>query len=961
MTHQELLAEILEQEQADKIIPFLKSLTDKERKALVPEIKKARKKYSEFVPKGNNSYGAVGTPAQFKILKICVFICSDINEAKKLRYWDVPVATTIDQLVEWYSPAWFSDYVNRTVNEEYVGYSYKEIMNWSEKGLVSPIPELIAKILPQVIYKAERTGNSNFYHFTPQALEEYPITLQTHIWYLFNYENPINWTGGYGLQKKDMQPNASWIGIFKTFTADKKLERLCVLKESLLAVNRNFNKTLTGWFVDLFIAMEPTESELLELQNELFGTLNSPQSKPVNNTLKLFAGICNSADFNYNEFIGNLPLLLSSETKSIVISALSIADKISKKLPDSREEICVHVCNAFLSKDETIQSKASKIIQQYGNFESVKLKETLSAFTDSLLVNTKKVLQSFLADRQVNIHATVVENKQVVKVESLINSYNAIPTVNTIDELIFLASQAFDNNESYHIDLLPAALIKFNADLTAENIIQLEPAFQRAYKLVMSGGISTTGLFDNLLAIFFIDFGIFLKSRFENELKNVIKLHEKSKKEDEEGRKNWTWYKNHLCSLKKWNTEQSAQSYIPMRQVLLTGLQKINSDNKLPLLSTPTHTPAWIDPCILIDRLTGYQKNGYKPDNMDFQLALSRCALDNTETALQLAKNKLSGEYKELISFLLDKDAKPKAPFSEPAIWMTAALTKTPEKTYAEFESFSFAKIPRPYLNGLFKWNTINETYLAYGNYNSAKKGYDRYKDIRQTIIVENQKGYDSSIDNTQLLCEHFIHTSKIRETDLSRAILHLPNNPAPILADVVARHMNSALYNEVTERNTVTAGIKTLDKLTIPFNEIIYLFMGTCMLNADKTIRAYAAEVWIDRVNKQTIASKEIGKVIGIHEKIEWGPLKRFTDLVISNMMNISKQHDLELEELFTACLLQLDEPIKDLKKLLEIYFELLSINQSKIDNDINIKLTKWMENTTLKKACKQLLSLNK
>lgn len=38
-----------------------------------------------------------------------------------------------------------------------------------------------------------------------------------------------------------------------------------VLKESLLAVNRGFNKNQTNWYVDLLTALEPAENECLQL------------------------------------------------------------------------------------------------------------------------------------------------------------------------------------------------------------------------------------------------------------------------------------------------------------------------------------------------------------------------------------------------------------------------------------------------------------------------------------------------------------------------------------------------------------------------------------------------------------------------------------------------------------------------------------------------------------------------
>ena len=69
---------------------------------------------------------------------------------------------------------------------------------------------------------------------------------------------------------------------------------------------------------------------------------------------------------------------------------------------------------------------------------------------------------------------------------------------------------------------------------------------------------------------------------------------------------------------------------------------------------------------------------------------------------------------------------------------------------------------------------------------------------------------------------------------------------------------------------------------------------------------------------------------------------------------MNVSPLHNRELENLIVAMLAGLPEkPIKDLKKLLEIYAELLSINHSKAkDEQVLHLLDIWKGVANLKKA---------
>ena len=159
---------------------------------------------------------------------------------------------------------------------------------------------------------------------------------------------------------------------------------------------------------------------------------------------------------------------------------------------------------------------------------------------------------------------------------------------------------------------------------------------------------------------------------------------------------------------------------------------------------------------------------------------------------------------------------------------------------------------------------------------------------------------------------------------------------------------IRSAIYaptlNEVREAGITQAAIEALHQLRHTWHEVSYLLEATCMLVADKTSRSYAAEIWIERV----------GSILGSHQHTGWGPLKRLTDLIQQQMINVSPLHNRELEKLIVAMLAGLPEkPVKDLKKLLEIYAELLSINHSKAEDEHVLHLLDaWKGVANLKKA---------
>lgn len=191
-------------------------------------------------------------------------------------------------------------------------------------------------------------------------------------------------------------------------------------------------------------------------------------------------------------------------------------------------------------------------------------------------------------------------------------------------------------------------------------------------------------------------------------------------------------------------------------------------------------------------------------------------------------------------------------------------------------------------------------------------------------------------------------------QNDLPRLAWLTPNMPEPLLVWCIRSAIYDPMLNEVREIGITKATIEALHQLRHTWHEASYILEASCMLVADKTSRSYAAEIWIDRVGKGCIDSKRIGKILGSHQHTGWGPLKRLTGLIQQQMMNVSPLHNRELENLIVAMLAGLPEkPIKDLKKLLEIYAELLSINHSKAkDEQVLHLLDVWKGGANLKKA---------
>ncbi len=959
---------ILKKDKEGVIIPFLKTLDKKQKREFVPGLKKLHKYYSDYVyvdTSGLKSGSARWTANQRMILSTAAFLCYNQKDFAQSQSYGIINRNSLNEILPWYCPDWFNDYINNYANENFVPYflSYDWYMELIEKGYIKEHPGLIAKILPQSIFTPLNRG----YDYNPENLLKREITLNEHIWYLFSYENTINWSDRYvGVSEKSK--DGLWIDTFKKYVDEGKLDRQRVLKETLSASNKSFNQTLSGWFTELFIQLDPSKNELIRLQDELLNTLNSPHSKVVNISLKYLKEIAPAPEFAFDAFLDHAPLVLTSETKTAVSSALMILDKLAKKHHERKEEICVTSCQALIHEDEQLQIRAAKLIHKYGDVSSSVIKETLANYFDALFLEPRNLLSAYLE----TANAEAANIAEEIHQEKTILSEIAVPE--TLDDLVFLASQAFDQNETYHFDLLPAALLKFQGEMTAANILKLMPAFQRAYKIVTGDWHGARGFLDDMLAIFFIDYGQLLIKFYPEEAGPIRQMNELFRDSEQEKKYKWSGYGIRINSgIRAWSVFTKSSGYKPYKHILLSAFFLLERKMELPLLSTPTHAPCRVSSVALIERLFRYQEAKIIPGDMDFQVAVARCMKDNREEALNFANGKLKGEYRLLISFLFGGDYQPTDSYKLKNTWLVTSLT-TGKKELAK-RWFSYSGLSDQYLLADFEWSSKVEHY-TYKQYDYALKKNIQVPGTRKVIeikfgdkqkkpsaikgllnaILPNQKELELSLyDFTELKYEYILS----EHNDIKRLIYLNPAHPELLLAHIIHKGLRSPDFSGENEKKLIINTLEALLALNSVYGKMGHLLIASCMISSDKTVRNYAAELWIKGVSENTLQSEQIGEIIGIHEKIELAPLKRFTDLAISNMCNISKKHNIQLQKLITACICNMaDKPVNNTKKLLDIYAEILSLNKtSKLDTLVLAKFDFWRQNEALTKSIDKIL----
>ncbi|CAA7391508.1 DUF6493 family protein [Chryseobacterium fistulae] len=895
----ERFKEILNGEQINEIIPFLKQLNSEEKNALVPLIKQQNKDVRKL-KMNKKSYSTTGSLNQHAIIDIASFVCMTQKEFKHNYESFSGRIEYINEILKWECPEWFSDYINSSIYAESTWFNYSDILEWTENNYLKPTPQLFGYQLTH----------------SPSDLNKHDEALNTHFWYFCEFPS------------KSLPYYKEWLPLIQKLIKEKKIHRKRFLRECLLSSNRNFNKIVTAWFMNAFTVLKPTEEELIELQDNLLAGLGSVQSKAVNTILAHLKKIILHDEFKINEFLPFLPGLLGSKVKTVVKASLLLVESYLQEKVINVESLSLVLCTAFVNKEESIQIRVAKIIQNNIPISELS-KNIISGYSDQMLANTQLILGEYVRKEKGVLDNMVVKNWKLISEETQIRD------LKDFEDFMYFLSEAIEQTDTYFYDLALVGFIQFSDNIKSDSVKLLIPVFQKACKMISKWEVSP---FSVIVCNLTISYGLILLEKFPTELKIIVKEYEKVLKEDID-RVGYGNYHPKLGPIEDITFENfTMKAY---QKIATEVFNKVKSGNKDPLLSTITHEPCWIDPVVLVERLEKYQNKNVEPHDLDFQLALQRCALDNIEEALQLAETRLNGEYKEILFFLFNKNIPSKRKWKHTSWWLTVALTRPSKNVFKDFEHVvEYKDISQEFLAGDYSWRVIEN-----------KK--DAYYPVELAIDIPI---YRFSYRKNPLFLEYLIAEQELY-LDLYAFAWSFPNHLSFILAKIIKGCLFHSGMRKVFEKELILQMSRFFAQIKKPLDNMGYVFLGIILLDQDKSIRNIASEIWIEHVSLGQIDNAKLGEIIGSYEKFEFTPLRYLVDVIYSRMMNISDNHNFALEKLIACLLLQIESPITNLNKLLEIYHEILTLNGSQMDLQVKERLKMLKKHSSLKKICNVLL----
>ena len=569
--------------------------------------------------------------------------------------------------------------------------------------------------------------------------------------------------------------------------------------------------------------LTPTEEELLPSQHTLFALLTLDKSSLINFAMKCIAQISTHPDFDFQAFADNFALCFTVQkiAKSQLIG-VEILEKYYQKQaptnPDYREQLAV----LFTVPDVKLQEKVASLLTTYFNQEG--LPEVIAPYRDYLKGKAQDLLAT-LSPSENSENSENSKNSQTAHADRSSRTPKTACAARTPkiacaartltpENLLFLLGDCLREPAAHTIDIFLEGLITLQDDFPADWAKSLSPYIKQLTKRVDKEEIPTDAI---LLGV--------LRALID---RRPLALDPKC---------SYTW--EELSKKRKKLSEKEFEAYTQdyylgnARQVLPFLFRKgqmvidaILQHCHLPLLSTPTHLPFYIEAEVLVDKLLQYEAQGKSPDLDDLIVACNRLLFTEVSAAAKEKTRQLKGDYAKAIQYYLGLTDEIQLTEELLPLWAQITRIKHPDREFPEFAATSAKEIlgvVKPFLID-YGWQE-NDGYKEFTfGYHTEWVGVS-YTDLKNAFPYRyyNANGGCSPI-------------STIFEYKLSLN----PHYPDAMLCDYISTWVTG---NEVREIRNMSVPLEVLLRYDIRVRHSGWLYIGTALLFEKRPSRDLAYE----------------------------------------------------------------------------------------------------------------------
>ena len=610
--------------------------------------------------------------------------------------------------------------------------------------------------------------------------------------------------------------------------------RNSILHAFIEALLNPWKKNVLDMYCRWIEALEPSPQELLANQHTLFALLSSDKTSVINFALKLIKQIANEKDFDFQAFADNFILCFATQkiAKSQLIG-LNILEKYYKKQAPTHIDYRDQLAVLFTIPDAKLQEKVASLLTTYFNQKG--LCEVIAPYHDYLKPSALQLLPAFeLSDTSDSSESPEPSNSPGSPNQSNAHpqkiAYAACPLEPntyplTSEKLLFLIGDCIRERSPLVLDLFFEGLNQLQAQLPTDFSQQISPyqkqlgnqpfeftTYRKCMRWVIDVWEGKASLSDDI---------------FGGKLYNPIPfLREKTKR----------------------------------------LLLKLKQGNTLPFVSTPTHSPFYIDPQVYLERITQYEKAGKTPMWEDIIIGLNRLLpTEITEAQKQLALS-LTGEYAPALQYYFEVSNAIAVTDATRVLWGQVLRLKDIDGVFPELE------IPqKPNLQGL-----VHPFYLKYEVKPTKIKGLERNK-----IILEDN--WDKKYSTYSLyndLGANYYNVSPMSKATDEDIDYQLSLNPRYIDGWLCKYLLTYAQGMEGESLTEATRVMSLLLEYHLPIYHGGWLMVATCLLAERKNLRDLTTEyilLSLQRGETLTYLAEAIGTLLA-HK---YAPIARFIEFL--------------------------------------------------------------------------------
>ena len=745
-------------------------------------------------------------------------LCRTSEELKEIKLSGETFSSN-DQMILYMSRIHFSEILNLIVTQE-GKYLITLFKSFSEEDLLN---EFTFKILWTLYQKGIIAYNENlfiekFFFWNNKHITDEPFVN----FLLENKEisKKIFAVVPQHITQEVPYPSDAWKELYSILQAKGYFADRSIVGSHIEALLNPYKKNVLDFYCRIIETFEPTPQELLSNQHTLFALLSSDKTSVVNFVMKLIKEISSEKGFDFQSFADNFALCFTTQkiAKSQLIG-LDILAKHYKQQPPINIEYREQLAVLFTVPDVKLQEKVANLLSTYFNQEG--LPEVIAPYQDYLKGKAPNLLQSLPSPSS-------SENS-----ENSENSYSshssqtayAARTPRTWDDLLFLIGDCIRERSPLALDLFFEGLNQLQAQIPADFSQQISP-------------------YQKQLGDQPFEFTTYRKC-----MRWVIDVWEgKASLSDD------------IFGRKLYNP-------VPfLRDKTKRLLLKLKQGNSLPFVSTPTHSPFYIDAQTYLERIIQYEKAGKTPMLEDVIVGLNRLLpTEVTEEQKQLARS-LTGDYATALQYYFEVNKQIAVTDATRVLWGQVLRLKDLDGVFPELE------IPeKTNLQGL-----VRPFYLKYEIKPTKINGVERNK-----IILEDNwdKKYSAYSLYNDLGANYYNVSPMSRATD-EDIDYQLSLNPRYIDGWLCKYLLTYAQGVEGESLTEATCVMSLLLEHHLPIYHGGWLMVATCLLAERKPLRDLATEyilLALQRGETLTYLAEAIGTLLA-HK---YAPIARFVEFL--------------------------------------------------------------------------------